>query len=224
MKKEYITDDFSGMEYIPLGQRDPFSFECTHCGNCCRNVKSAVPLETLDVFRIAKHMQLSIEEIITDYTEVELLLPIYPLLFLKTRHDDDACIFLKDGLCSIQQVKPRTCRMYPLSAGPRGPGELEYMWVAKQHHLYKPGSIKVGDWMNEAITSEDREFLAMEYSSAIATGALFKYLPESKNDLILQMMLVHKYLAYDTDKDFLPQYADNMVILVRQLRKLAEEK
>ena len=85
ISKEYIKDDLSGLEYISLTPEDTFAFECINCGNCCRNVESAVPLEQLDVFKIVRHMQKSIEEVVDDYSEMQLLVPSFPMLFMKLK-------------------------------------------------------------------------------------------------------------------------------------------
>ena len=88
----------------PIAWNERIHFECHHCGACCRNVKDSVPLESLDVYRIARFLQSqnksldSIEHLLSLYAEP---VPIhecgYFIYTLKTVGADDACIFLKDN-------------------------------------------------------------------------------------------------------------------------------
>ena len=101
----------------PIAWNERIHFECHHCGACCRHVKDSVPLESLDVYRIARFLQShdksldSIENLLSMYAEP---VPIhecgYFIYTLKTVGADDACIFLKDNRCTIQAAKPRACR------------------------------------------------------------------------------------------------------------------
>ena len=223
MEKEYIRDKLSGFEYIPLIPEDTFSFECKLCGNCCRNVESAVPIETLDLFRIAKFLNKATEDVITEYTDTLLLAPNFPVLFMNTKGSEKECVFLKDNHCSIQDGKPRTCRMYPLSASPDNNGALEDIWVAKEHHRYAPGNLRVRDWMADSLSLEDREFLRLEYGYVREMGFLVGFLSDKPNMDILANMLIHRYFAYNTHDEFIPQYKNNMSMLLKGFRRLAAE-
>lgn len=222
MAKEYIKDEMSGLEYVPLCPQDTFEFICRRCGACCRKVKSAIPLEPLDVYRLVKHFKDPVEDVIETYMDVELLVPNFPILFLKTKSAQDECIFFRDGRCSVYTARPRTCRMYPLSSGPDETGGIEHMWVAKEHHQYSPGTELVGDWMDRYLSAEDREFLLMEYGFTKQLGFIFSFLPKEPDSRILTPMLIYRYFAYYTDEDFLPQYWRNMLTLITELKWLAE--
>ena len=218
--KTYITDDFSGLEYVPLEPSDTFSYECNRCGSCCRNVKSAVSLEPLDVYRIAKHMHKSFEDVIVDYTDFELIAQNFVAPFVKTKGDKDECIFLKDNRCTIQECKPRTCRMYPMSASPGKNGDLEYMWVSKEHHGYSPGKLRVHDWMEAAISPEDREFLRLEYDYVTKLAPLMRRFNASPNEVVIKTVMFHRYVAYTPAADFIPQFKNNMAALMSTLTRI----
>jgi len=215
--KTYITDEFSGLEYVPLELTDTFSYECNLCGACCRNVKSSVPLEPLDIYKIAKHLCKTIEDVIVEYTDIEMIAQNFVAPFVKTKGAKDECIFLKDNLCTIQDCKPRTCRMYPMSASPGENGDLEYMWVAKEHHMYDPGKLLVRDWMNEALSPEDREFLRLEYDYVPELALLMRRFRASTNDAVIKTVMLHRYVAYDPTADFIPQNKNNMSVLLNTL-------
>ena len=115
------------LKMIPIKTTDRFPFRCRQCGACCRRVRESVPLESLDVFRLAKFFRdsgakiRSIDDVLAEYAEPVLLHESGYLTFmLKTVGKDDACIFLKDNRCTIHDVNPRACRTYPISIGPDG--------------------------------------------------------------------------------------------------------
>ena len=49
--KEFMT------KMVPVNLSDRFPFKCRMCGACCRHVRESVPLESLDAFRLAKHLR-----------------------------------------------------------------------------------------------------------------------------------------------------------------------
>ena len=121
------------MNLVPVAWNERIQFECHHCGACCRNIKESVPLESLDVYRIAK--LLKEQNNVFDSIDAMLFwyaVPIplnecgYFIYALKTVGENDACIFLKDNLCTIQTAKPRACRTYPLAAEPNGDASFNY--------------------------------------------------------------------------------------------------
>ena len=42
---------------VRLSPKEQVPFRCIGCGECCRHVHMQVPVETLDAFRIVKHLQ-----------------------------------------------------------------------------------------------------------------------------------------------------------------------
>ena len=93
-----------------------FRFECTQCGQCCRNIKpeDKVLLTSIDIWRMAKALDKDVPEFIGEYCD---LVPggesMLPLLVLKDRMDG-SCIMLKKGKCSVHEGKPLVCALNPL--------------------------------------------------------------------------------------------------------------
>jgi uncharacterized protein len=84
-------------------------FECTRCGNCCRNhgAYTYVYLAPADVSAIARHLGMSQRKFLEAYCRTEDG-------WVSLRMDDPACPFLKEGnRCAIYPVRPKQCATWP---------------------------------------------------------------------------------------------------------------
>ncbi|MCX7975166.1 MAG: YkgJ family cysteine cluster protein [Candidatus Aminicenantes bacterium] len=96
-----------------LSFNSPFNFTCFRCGTCCYHRQ--IKLNSFEIERMTRFLSLPPEEFIARFLE-----PTFKS-FLKNK-DDGACIFLDGVKCSIHQVRPLVCRLYPLGLlfGPEG--------------------------------------------------------------------------------------------------------
>ena len=216
----------------PVDPDDEFNFHCTRCADCCKNIDEAVALEPIDVFRISRHLRgsgdpdLNIGDILTKYAVPVPLTDFgYMMYFVNTNGPDASCAFLKSGKCGIHDAKPRACRMYPLTADPAegGDGFNYYLITERLHHLTGP-AIRVGDWMDERMDSEERQYTAAEYGMALKIGRLMRQSMDSgvKLKTLLAWFMHFKYFNYDTSQPFLGQYLSNMEALVYVLNTRKE--
>lgn len=204
-------------------------FRCTGCGACCRHVRQSVPLESLDVFRLSKHLQdadtdiQSTDDFLAQYAEPVLLDECgYMMYMLRVTGADDACVFLKNSRCTVHQAKPRACRLYPFAAGPDEKGGWEYLVSQEKSHHFKGASVHAKTWMNKYLTEEDRTFLRLDYASVKPVAGLLRRIPESQLSAALMRFLYFKYSAFELDKPFLPQYSRNLKQLQAALAVLAK--
>ena len=212
--------DEHGFKLVLSG--DYFQFDCSGCGDCCRNVRDSIMVESLDIYRLARFLGLEMSEVILRYTDTAFLAWGFPVFMLKTKEHQDACIFLKDSRCSVQQVKPRTCRLYPLGVGPddKGTGEWLNFIVSKKQHHFKGRRRNVGDWVSENLTPDERAFVIADYNYAGELARLIKAVGKRHEDRIIELILFFKYTAFDMPEDFQPQYTRNMEQLKKQLKAL----
>ena len=82
-------------------------FECTGCGDCCKR-EGILRVSVADCRRMAKHMEIALEEFQSIFTIVD---PDYGLLLINGR---DGCVMLrKDNKCAVHDAKPLQCSTYP---------------------------------------------------------------------------------------------------------------
>lgn len=216
---------------VPIKQSGQINFRCTLCGDCCRNLENAVMLESLDAYRLLQYLKKSgspitgMDELYDRYTEpIPLNEQGYPICVLKTRGPQHECIFLKNNRCSVYEARPRTCRLYPFSAGPddRGKAFQYYVCREKPHH-FTGGVVHVHDWMHRNFDQESREFTLAEYQNAVKLGLLMRKLSGNCQQDVVFSLLYYLYWNYSPDKPFMPQYHNNHEILFKKLRELGRE-
>jgi len=93
-----LSVNFDEHGYIKVSTGDYFNYNCSGCADCCRNVKDAIVVESLDLYRLAKHLNTEMSEICMQYTDTVFLAWGFPMLMLKTKQHLDTCIFLKSSV------------------------------------------------------------------------------------------------------------------------------
>ncbi|HKE21782.1 MAG TPA: YkgJ family cysteine cluster protein [Bryobacteraceae bacterium] len=94
--------------------------DCTACANCCKT--STTEISDRDIERLARHLRISREQFLADYTmpddEGALSLKFTP---------QTGCVFLDGNLCSVYDARPDICQRYPHLV--RGNGSIaSRMW------------------------------------------------------------------------------------------------
>lgn len=205
----------------PIGLDETFSFQCQRCGDCCHNVKSAVPMESIDFFKLARHLKSighpsggDIARILMESTETHALTTSgYPAFFLKSEPPRDKCVFLDGVDCMIQGGKPRACRIYPLSAQPNEKlTGLETVIVSRKMHHFTGPAIKAGAWLDSCFDDDDRAFALFEPTAAIGIERRLRKI--RGNEVLfkraLAAILQIQYFRFNVDKPFMPQYRRNI--------------
>ena len=86
-------------------------FRCARCGNCCRG-EGVVLLTADDIARISDFLELTQEQFLRQYTR-----RVPGVRSAALMDQDDAaisCVFLREGACAIDAVKPYQCASFPL--------------------------------------------------------------------------------------------------------------
>ena len=222
MSKTPLENQFNSSGFKQMGSDDAFQFTCTNCCECCRNVRNAVMVEPLDLFRIAKYTYRSIEESVDEFTDPIVLTWGYPILTMKTNSFMDTCVFLKNSRCSIHEANPRACRVYPLIAGPDENDTnsiISFMDIKRNRSHFRGPTHRVKDWLEIYYTDEDRRFIRADYNFAGEFAKLSNRIDKNREDQVMHLMLLYRYFMYDLDADFNSQFIRNMSVLKYELKK-----
>jgi Fe-S-cluster containining protein len=103
--------------------------DCTTCANCCR--VATTPVTERDVERLARFLRVKAAVFLRDYTEEtedegRIL-----------KRNENGCVFLDGNLCSVYEVRPNTCELFPHLV--KGNGSLlSRLWHMPDRAVYCP--------------------------------------------------------------------------------------
>lgn len=205
---------------------DNVRFRCMRCAKCCRNLKGTVIIEALDAWRMAKQLSMTVTDFYETYTEIFFMEQVeYPIFALKTVGKEQACVFLNGKKCSVQAMKPRTCRVYPFWIGPgETPERFTYNLSTEQRHHPNGSLVKVKRWMKENLTDDEKRFLAEDYKVMKVIAPLYNKIRGFRSDdtELLKLLLLYRCYFYETEEPFFPQFERNNRCLIRQLNRMVE--
>jgi len=90
------------------------SRECAKCnGFCCRGESGYIWIKYHEIERLAKHLELSIDEVAMRY--LKKVKYRYSIIEKKLGENDYACIFFdtQNNGCSIYEARPNQCKTFP---------------------------------------------------------------------------------------------------------------
>lgn len=230
--KELLYD----LENNKLAPDSSFRFHCTQCGKCCIN-REDILLSPLDLFRIAKELKLSMEEVLKQYCECYIGAESrFPIVRLKPKGSIRRCPFLKNRNCLIQNAKPAVCAIFPIGRGIRFDKESKYdsPKPAIEYFYTNPGcgddarTQTLQEWFDQFhIPLEDEFFIAWTTFRKKMVGLLMeaeKTFGETAMPQLWNPMFGILYLCYHTEKEFYPQFQKNTVNLLESLQRLLDRK
>jgi Fe-S-cluster containining protein len=227
--KPYQLDRAEELLKLPkLGKDDTFTFGCNECGKCCRN-REDILLMPLDLFKIAKHLETTITDVIDDYCEFyEGQVSKVPVVRIKPKEYRKTCPFCKAGKCIIHAQKPAVCALFPL--GRMTNSETKEFTYFKQEGICgnQTQTHTVREWLSMFDMIEDEPITILwhqkigELSEMLCR--IYKNL-DFNHDAINSMLFINLYLRYDLEQDFLPQFeanCDEALRLVKEIEKIKE--
>lgn len=195
-----------------LGKEDTFAFGCNRCGSCCRE-REDILLTPLDLFKIAKYLNMNIQLILIDYCEAyEGPDSKVPIVRIKPREYRRTCPFAKKEGCLIHPVKPAVCALFPL-------GRMTDARTNEFTYFMQPVSCgnkkqvqTVRQWLDGFSMLEEESFTVMWHQKV---GELSEILREIYNRISINHDAIHfgllalLYLQYNLEADFEPQFMEN---------------
>lgn len=208
--------DFKIYEENLMKREDSFCFHCDGCGKCCRK-RNDLLLTPFDIFRLRKRLNVDLRHFIDRYCDIYIgSASHFPIVRLKA---EEKCCFLRHNMCSVHEVKPAVCALFPL--GRTG--------------IYEPNGYSLGYFLQDVSCGDRSEKhtisswiknLGEDYEAfcGIRDNLMNDILPfmksianeESELQNILQNMVFEIfYNNYDLQQEFLPQFKEHADTLRR---------
>lgn len=221
---ERLKDIVNHLELMKIGLDETFKFHCTMCGKCCIN-REDILLSPRDIYNISKELGIKPEEMFEQYCEVYVGPDSrVPIVRLKPRGSVQRCPLLKNRKCMVHKAKPTVCAMYPIGRCLMATNPKEGLKNITQNQLQyifsNPGcgdgseTFTVREYLESfGIPIEDNFFL--KWQQTILDMGNFSRKMENvlKQETMVQLWksaFIGLYLHYETEKDFMPQFEDNI--------------
>lgn len=213
---------------LPVTNRQQIKFKCKKCAACCKNVRDSITLEPIDAYYIVREYKRNgcTDDALIILNRIAKVMGLaegvnMDVFVLRTVDDSGVCGMLKDNRCSIYTARPRTCRLYPFTADPcESEHRLKWYICTEQEHHFGEGSVTARDWQRRNVPRIEEEYLYEECRVLSKLGKLLNNIPDRNKDEAAKFMLALRYLAYDYEQPFLPQFKENMEYLQARLKQL----
>jgi Fe-S-cluster containining protein len=173
--------------------------ECKRCGTCCRT-QNGIVLSLYDVFRAAEQLGITPKNFIRKYCRDSRAYDVFgrgPFTGVSIATRNGACPFFREGTgCSIHDVKPLVCRLYPLNTLHVTRASLLKMVRMNDDAGYK--SCYLFDFPDNAIVPPDFRALAVHHVHMSVTREYYaRYGGKWHEDLARRAMEEGKRMADD---------------------------
>lgn len=184
---------------------------CKGCSSCCRGMGNSVILDPYDTYCLTVGLSRSFDQLLTESLELTISDGI-ALPNLRMTGSDEHCIFLDgNGRCSIHDIRPGFCRLFPL-------GRLyengTFRYFLQIHECPKPGKskIKIKKWLGiddirlyETFVNDWHYYLKKRQETAMNSDS-----PETVKSLSMAILRRFYLIPYDPCTSFYPQFYERL--------------
>ncbi len=148
MKRQVTMEEISdGKLYTANDMVKADCNDCKNCSACCRGMGSSIVLDPLDVHRLCTGLGQNFEQLMADKLELQVVDGIV-LPNLKMTGEQEQCAFLnEEGRCSIHELRPGICRLFPLGRFYEN-GGFQYFLQVHECKNQNRTKIKVKKWID----------------------------------------------------------------------------
>lgn len=199
-----------GKKYMPNDMVKVGCNDCKGCDGCCNHMGSSITLDPLDVYRLCKALGTTLEELLSDMLELNLVDGVI-LPNLKMQGEDEVCGFLNgEGRCSIHASRPGICRLFPLGRLYED-DSFSYILQVGQCKAKNPTKMKVSKWIDTPNLKQNQEFILKWHTFLKGFQNRFKGFSTDEEmalmkQIDMQILQVFFLTPYNLEEDFYPQF------------------
>ncbi|MCM1307193.1 MAG: YkgJ family cysteine cluster protein [Butyrivibrio sp.] len=194
---------------------------CKGCFVCCTGMGSSIVLDPLDVFRIRLNGGESIESLLRDKLELNIVDGVI-LPNIRMSGERGCCPYLdEEGRCSIHEYRPGMCRLFPLGRYYEN-GDYRYFMQKEQCRRTNRTKVKISKWLDIPDYPAYREYVLKWHSLLLSLSERLKAMQDSdvrQLELMLVNMFYIKVAAAD-EKEFMKEFDEKTVMLGKLLAQL----
>ena len=181
--------------------------DCKGCHDCCTGMGDSVVLDPLDVCRLSRGLDKSVDELLGGVLELGItdgnILP-----HLKMTGCDEHCVFLDgNGRCSIHSFRPGFCRLFPLGRYYEDGG---FHYILQIHECPKTNrsKIKVRKWVDTPDFKNYEKFVCDWHYFLFDVQEVLYNAEDEGLIRNLNLYVVNQFYRkpYDENRDFYEQF------------------
>ncbi len=184
---------------------------CEGCHLCCTGMGDSIKLDPLDVFQLSKTMNQSFGVLMDQYLGLSVIDGVITPNINFTK--EDACPFLNtEGRCSVHEVRPGFCRMFPLG---RVYEEENFYYILQVNECPQPSKtkIRIRNWLGMDNIKEYEKFVLEWHTILGLTSDIVKKESYEIGKNISVDLLNNFYMeTYDYKKAFYIQFYSKLEI------------
>lgn len=206
-----LSEISDGKRYGPNDMVKAGCNDCKGCSSCCQGMGSSIVLDPYDIYRLTTSMDLSLEELLVDKIELNLVEGVI-LPNLKMAAETECCAFLKeDGRCSIHSIRPGICRIFPLG---RVYEENTFHYILQIHECKNQNrtKVKVSKWIDTKDQKRNEQFIIDWHFFLRELQEKAKVTKDTvwMKKICMYLLSIFYQKPYEKEKDFYLQYEERM--------------
>lgn len=134
--------------------------DCEGCHLCCTGMGKSIVLDPYDVYRLRKGLNLRFEELLKDKIELSVVDGlVLPNLCLAG--EEEKCGFLNsDGRCSIHDIRPGICRLFPLGRMYNENRDFDYIFQVNECPKEDKTPVRIEEWLDTPSLRKYEKYIA----------------------------------------------------------------
>ncbi|MGN0364002.1 MAG: YkgJ family cysteine cluster protein [Bilifractor sp.] len=214
-----IKDIWDGRFYTAEDMAPVGCDDCRGCSDCCRMTGDSIVLDPLDMYRLTCGIGRTFSDMMEKEIEIRLvdgmILPNIMEFDEENPSRAEGCPFLDgNGRCSIHEIRPGFCRLFPLGRYYRDK-DRSFRYFVQKGECTKGGSapVRIRDWIGvpEEEIGQYENFINTWHFFLKDIGGRLHLLTDRSREQVTRYVLQIFYVeAYQKGMDFYPQFALRM--------------
>ena len=201
--------------------------DCSGCHACCCGTGDTLNLDPYDVYRLEAGLKKDFKTILAGHLELRvadgIIMPFLRMdkeLVIGQTAENDACTFLNEqGRCSVHDVRPAICRLFPLGRIYEETGH-KYWLMENECHKERKVKIKIKKWLETPNLARYEKYIDDWHAFTSGITRKAKEMPEEELKAADMAILQYFYfLDYDTEKDFYEQFYERLEAIKVKLNR-----
>ena len=212
MKREVDLNEISDGRLYSSGDMVKVDcHDCEGCSACCQGMGNSIILDPMDLWRLQLGKKENFDTLLANYLELNVVDGMV-LPNLKMAGEEEACLFLKDGRCSIHGYRPGICRLFPLG---RIYEENGFKYFIQVHECKKQerGKVKIKKWLGIADQKRYEDFVWRWHTFLKNCEEGMKELDEQNAKVLTVVVLRNFYqMPYQAEEEaqFYPEFEERL--------------